>query len=183
MKIFITSLLAIVLLAGCTLLGSNWTIDVDLTEEEQQELEATVKEYEDKIKNYEPGPIFNTPEPSIPLWIELARAQKNLGHLGDALKTYEKAKKIYPRSQAIENNIGRLYEKAKEYEKAVEQYLYVYEEFQDPGYLYDITWIYIEIKDRKNAEKYFNAWQLATKKTDNQTQQAIKKLREEEEAE
>jgi tetratricopeptide (TPR) repeat protein len=173
-------LLAVLFLSGC--IKSNWRIDVDLTEEELQETKAKVEEYIDKTKNYRPGEDYTTPEPPIPFWVELARAQEKLGNLGDALKTYEKAKEIYSRSQAIEHNIGRLYEKAGEYKKAIEQYLYIVEEFQKDGYLYDVTWAYIKAKDRQNAEKYFNAWQLATQKTDTQTQQAIKKLREEEKA-
>ena len=177
-SLFLTALF----LAGCTI-NSNWTIDVDLTEEEREKWEDTVVEFKEKIKNYQPGDEeFETPQAPIPYYIDLARAQDNLGRLGDALKTYQKAKKIYLHSQAIENNIGRLYEKAGEYEKAVEQYLYVAEEFQEPKYYYDITWVYIKTKDRKNAEKYFNVWQLATQKTDMQTQRAIKELREEEKA-
>ena len=169
------SLLAVLFLTAC---NNGWTIDVDLEEEERTQLEQTVTEYKGKIRNYEPDEVFNTPEPPIPFWVELARAQEKLGYLGKAMKTYEEAEEIYPRSQAIENNIGRLYEKAGEYEKAVEQYLYISEEFQAPKYLYDVTWVYIKAKDRKNAEKYFNAWQLAVQKTDTQTQEAIKELRE-----
>ena len=179
MKNFILSLLAIIFLTGC--FNFNWTVDTDLTDAEHQKYKDTILEYKGKIKNYEPADEFATPEPPIPYWVELARAQEGLGKLGDALKTYEDAKEIYQRSQAIEHNIGRLYEEAKEYEKAVEQYLYIVEEFQNDAYLYDITWAYIRAKDRQNAEKYFNAWQLALQKTDGQTQQAIKKLRDAEE--
>ncbi|MBN2095905.1 tetratricopeptide repeat protein [Candidatus Peregrinibacteria bacterium] len=179
-KKLISLFLTTLFLAGC--LQSGWTVKVDLTDEERQEVQATVTEYKDKIKNYEPDEVFFTPDPPIPFWVELARAYETLGQLGDALDTYEKAKDYYPRSQAIENNIGRLYEKAGKYEEAVEQYLYVAEEFQEPKYYYDITWVYIKAKDRKNAEKYFNIWQLATQKTDGQTQRAIKDLREEEKA-
>ncbi len=175
----ITLFLAVLFLTGC--FNFNWTIDVDLTEEQRQKYKDTILEIGEKIKNYEPTDEFTTPEPPIPYWMELARSQKGLGRLGDALKTYEKAKEIYGRSQAIEHNIGRLYEDAKEYKKAVEQYLYITEEFQNDAYLYDITWVYIKAEDRKNAEKYFNAWQLAMQKTDEQTQLAIKKLRETEE--
>ncbi len=179
-KKFISLFLATLFLAGC--IQSGWTVKVDLTDEERQQAEATVAEYADRIKHYEPDEIFNTPEPPIPFWVELARAYEKLGKLGDALDTYEKAKKIYTRSQAVEHNIGRLYEKAGKYEDAVNQYLYIAEEFQEPKYYYDITWVYIKAKDRKNAEKYFNVWQLATQRTDNQTQQAIKDLRAEEKA-
>ncbi|MBU1018135.1 tetratricopeptide repeat protein [Patescibacteria group bacterium] len=176
----ISLLLAVLFLSGC--LQTDWTVKVDLTDEEKQETQATIADYKDKIKNYEPDDVFFTLDPPIPFWVELARAYESLGQLGDALDTYEKAKTYYPRSQAIENNIGRLYEKAEKYEKAVEQYLYVAEEFQEPKYYYDITWVYLKAKDRKNAEKYFNIWQLATQKTDGQTQRAIKDLREEEKA-
>ena len=54
------------------------------------------------------------------------------------------------------------------------------DEYYEDKYLYDITWAYIRGKERKPAEKYFNLWQLKFQKTDEQTQQAIKKLREEE---
>lgn len=174
--------LMVLLLAGCTL-GSQWKIKVDLSPEEKQELETKLTEYEDRIKTYQPGDEdFTTPDAPIPYWVDLARAQEDLGQLKNALSTYLKAQKIYPRSQAIENNIGRLYEKAGEYEKAIEQYLYMSEEFQAPQYLYDITKVYIQLKDRKNAEKFFNAWQLGTQRTDEQVQRAIKALRDEEKA-
>jgi len=169
---------ALLLLSACTRLN----IDVDLTDEQRQQYERTVAEFEFKIKNYQPDDRFETPEAPIPFWVELAVAQENLGRLDDALRTYTKAQKIYPRSQAIENNIGRLYEKAGLREKAIEQYLYVADEFQDPRYYRDITKLYIELKDRRNAEKYFNVWQLATRQTDTEIQQEIKQLREEEKA-
>lgn len=163
-------------LTACT---GNWTLDVDLSEEQRKQLESAVAEFQFKIKNYEPDAIFYTPEPPIPFWVELARAQEGLGKLKDALKTYQDAQLIYPRSQAIENNLGRLYEKAQDYEKAAQQYLHVYEEFKDKDYLNDVTRVYIKAKDLVNAEKYFNAWKLETKDFDSALEQSLEKLREE----
>lgn len=177
MKTIIKFSIFIVVLFFLTACQSSWKIDVDLTAAEREQYEQNIVDFKLKIKNFDPE---NTSDTTIPFYVEVGRAQENLGQLGDALKTYQKAKKIYPRSQAIENNIGRLYERVGEYEKAVEQYLYIAEEFQEPRYIYDVTWVYIKTKDRKNAEKYFNIWQLTTQKTDLKTQQAIKKLRKEE---
>lgn len=170
--------LGTLLLTGC--LGGKWNVDVDLTEDEIKWLDAKVIEFSLKIKNYEPTEKITTPDPPLPYWLELARSYENLGKLGKALDTYEDAREFYSRSQAIENNVAKIYEKAGEYEKAVEQYQHLVEEFQEDKYLRNITKIYIELKDRKTAEKYFNLWQLATQSTDAQIQNEIKKLREEE---
>lgn len=172
--------LGTLLLTGC--FGGKWNIDVDLTEDEKKWQEAKVAEFSLKIKNYEPNEEFTTPDPPLPYWLELARSYENLGKLGKALDTYEKASKIYSRSQAIENNMAKIYQKAGEYEKAVEKYQYLVESYQEDKYLRDITKIYIELKDRKTAEKYFNLWQLATQSTDAAIQSQLKKLREEEKA-
>lgn len=179
MKKISLALIAVFLLSACT---GKWNKPAEITQELKKQYETTVAEFEFKIKNYQPDDVFNTPEPPIPFWVELARAQEGLGLFGDALETYEKAKEIYPRSEAIENNIGRIYEAVGEYEMAVAQYQYIFETFQDSDYLYDIARVYIDAKDRKNAEKFFNAWQLANQTTDAKMQQDIKKLREEEKA-
>lgn len=176
-KIFLITLASIIFLTAC---GQNWVVDVDLSDEQRAEYEQQLKENDELIKNYKPESEESSPYAPFDAYIDKAKAQTYLGYLGDAVKTYKEALKFYPQSRAIENNLGRIYEQVGEYELAIQQYQYMVDHFNDSGYLYDITWVYIKIKDRKNAEKYFNAWQLAFQTTDEQTQQAIKKLREEE---
>ncbi len=81
------------------------------------------------------------------------------------------------------NNLGRLYEKTEQYDKAVAIYERIISEYFDYDYLRDITWAYIRAGDRKQAENYFNAWQLQEQTTDTGIQKAIQKLREAEAAE
>ena len=113
-------------------------------------------------------------------YISLSKAYEELGEMGKAIGVYTDVLDSGVKTKAIINNLGRLYEKVDEYDLAIEQYQRLINEYFDNNYLYDITWAHIHAKNRKEAEKYFNAWQLEFHKTDTQTQQAIKKLREEE---
>ena len=163
----------IMVLGACT---SGYNVSVNLGEEEKKSIEADIIKQQDDIKNYkaEDGSI---PSASI---ISLALDYEKMGKLGKAISLYESWLKKGYRAFALINNLGKLYEKVGETDKAVEQYLRLINEYQEDRYLYDITWAYINGKDRRNAEKYFNLWQLKFSKTDEQTQTAIKKLREEE---
>lgn len=146
--------------------------------EEIQEVKSEISSLKEEIANFVPG------DAKIP-WeaiIGLAKAHEELGELGKAIKVYEDVLDDGHRAKAIFNNLGRLYEKTEQYDKAVAIYQRINDEYFDHDYLYDITWAYIRAGDRKSAEKYFNAWQLEFHKTDLQTQQAIKKLREAEKA-
>lgn len=166
--------IAIILLTGC----NSYKIDVDLTSEEIRAVQSKISSYKEKIANFVPD------DAKIP-WQEiigLAKAHEELGELGKAIKVYEDVLDDGHRAKSIFNNLGRLYEKTEQYDMAVAIYQRINDEYFDHDYLYDITWAYIKAGDRKSAEKYFNAWQLEFQKTDLQTQQAIKKLREEEKA-
>jgi len=174
-RLFIIGL-AVFLLAGC----NNYKIEVDLTPEEVDKYETQVKSLKEAIANFVPDP-----EDALIAWaeiIDLADAYTELGELGKAIKVYEDVLDEGHKTKAILNNLGRLYEKVEEYDKAVVMYQRLNDEYFDHDYLYDITWAYIRAGDRKTAEKYFNAWQLEFHKTDEQTQRAIKKLREAEKA-
>lgn len=168
-KFLLLLLLPVFVLTAC---HSTYKKDVDLTEEEITELRQVVKEnkailgsIDGKITKYEP--VFR-----------LARAYEKLGELGRAINVYEDVIESGAKNSALFNNLGRLYEKVEDYDSAIEMYQRNIDEFVQQKYLYDITWAYIRSGDRKNAEKYFNAWQLEFEKTDEQTQQAIAKLRE-----
>ena len=161
----------ILALAGC----NNYKVEVDLTPERVQEFQSEIETLRDEIANF-------TSEDGSIAWraiIDLASDYEKLGQLGEAIQVYEEGLDNGDKTKAILNNLGRLYEKIDQYEKAVAMYQRINDEYFDHDYLYDITWAYIRAKDRKNAEKYFNAWQLEFHKTDLQTQEAIKKLREE----
>jgi tetratricopeptide (TPR) repeat protein len=166
----------VLLLAGCKLGG--YKVDVDLTPEKADEIQTEIESLKQAIKDYVPNETDG-----LIAWreiIELAKAYENLGELGEAIKVYEDVLADGYKTKSVLNNLGRLYEKTEQYDKAIAVYQQINDEYIDHGYLYDITWAYIRAGDRKNAEKYFNAWQLEFKKTDEQVQQAIKKLREQE---
>lgn len=179
-KKYLSFILALFVLTGC--LGGLKSIDVDLSEADRVKWETDIVKWSDKIKNYEPTDKLTTPQAPVAYYVKLAYAYEQLGQLNKSFNIYQDGREFYTRSQAFENNIAKLYEKAGEYEKALEQYLYLSEEFQETKYLRNMVKIFIEIKDRKNAEKYFNLWQLSTQSTDLQIQQQIKALREEEKA-
>ena len=164
-----------VFLAGC----HSYKVQVDLSKDEVKELHSRIDEMKEQIADYVPGENGTIAWQAI---IELSRSYESLGELGKAIRVYEDVLDDGNKTKAILNNLGRLYEKTEQYEKAVAMYQRISDEYFDHGYLYDITWAYIHAGDRKNAEKYFNAWQLEFQKTDEQTQQAIKKLREAEKA-
>lgn len=173
MKKLILLILVALLLTACQ---AKWQIDVDLTPEKRAEILAEIKEVKITIQEQ----IRETEKAGYMAYVNLARAYEKLGNLGTAIKIYTDAIADGMHSSAVYNNLGRLYEKVGEYDLAVEQYQILVDKFMENRYLYDITWAYIRAKDSKNAEKYFNAWQLETQATDENTQKAIRKLREEE---
>jgi len=159
----------------------SYKVDVDLTDEQIEEVKGRVDSLKAEIEAFVPTELGA----SIP-WqsmIELSRAYEEMGELGKALKVYEDAYEQGEWTKSMLNNLGKLYEKTEQYDKAVVIYQRIIDEYFDRDYLYNITWAYIRAGERKEAEKYFNAWQLEFNKTDEQTQQAIKKLREAEKAE
>ena len=174
MKKLLISITAIFLLTAC---GSRWDVDVDLTPEETQAIKTEIQSLKTEIQNFVPP---TSGEIAWRQYIDLSQAYEKIGQMDNAIKVYTDVLDSGVKTKAIIHNLGRLYEKVEEYDLAVEQYQCLIDEYFDNNYLYDITWAYIRAKNRKEAEKYFNAWQLEFKKTDSQTQQAIKKLREEE---
>ena len=167
--------LGALLLVSC---ANNYTIEVDLTDEERAVILEQIEASKESIANYD-GSEGYFPYLDI---IDLARSYEALGEIGKAIDLYEDYVNQGAVGQAIYNNLGRLYEKTENYERAIAMYQRIVDELYDTDYLYDITWAYIRAGDRKSAEKYFNAWQLELNKTDEQTQQALKKMREAENA-
>lgn len=162
------------LLTAC---GSKWQVEVDLTPEQRQAIEASIKELKKSLKNVE-----DPTEASSQEIIDLARAYQQLGDMKSAIDLYESYIKKGRVRQVMLHNLGRLYEEVKEYDLAVEQYQHIIDKYFDNNYLYDITRAYIRAEERKKAEKYFNAWQLEFHTTDEQIQQLIKRLRAKEKA-
>ncbi len=173
-RLFIIGFSAL-LLAGC----NSYKIDVDLSSDEIKNIKADIESLKVKLDNYV---AKDEGEIAWAQTIDLARAYKKLGEIGKAIKVYEDVLEDGHTTQSILNNLGRLYESTEQYDKAVVMYQRLNDEYFDHDYLYDITWAYIKAGERKLAEKYFNAWQLEFNKTDEQTQRAIKKLREAEKA-
>ena len=172
-----TKLLAIILIISfLTACGSKYKVSVTLTPEEKAAISTEINDLKQKIKDYD------TSDGTIawPEIIQLAGDYEKLGDLSKAVDAYKEWLDKGFKTKAIIHNLGRLYEKTGEVELAVAQYKRLIEEYFDNDYLYDITWAYINGKQRKEAEKYFNLWQLKFQKTDEQTQEAIKKLRDEE---
>ena len=168
---------ALTVLAGC----SSYDEKVDLTAEQREALQAEIIAQEEAIANFDPEEADRV-YPDLEV-ISLARAYQQLGKNGKAIQIYEDFIDEDHNARNLLNNLGKLYEKVGETEKAVEYYQLIMDTYYEPQYLYDITWAYIRGGDRKMAEKYFNAWQLEFHTTDDQTQQAIKRLREKEKEE
>ena len=165
--------LSALLLTAC----NTYKIEVDLPVDEIADIKSEIDLIKKEIADFSPTDGATIAWAEI---IDLARAYESLGEIGKAIKVYEDVLNDGHVTKAILNNLGRLYEKTEQYGEAIAMYERIDEEYFDHDYLYDITWAYIKAGDRKSAEKYFNAWQLEFQKTDEQTQQAIKKLREKE---
>lgn len=165
--------------------SSKYKVKVDLTPEEVSATKAEIVDLKEKIKNFkgEPGEI-----PGLQI-IALAKAYEKMGDLKTPINIYKDwLGREGVRAKSFLNNLGRLYEQVGEVELAVGLYQKLIDDYMDSDYLYDITWAYIRaaqnatgkqaVEYRKLAEKYFNAWQLDKQRTDDQTQQEIKKLRD-----
>jgi tetratricopeptide (TPR) repeat protein len=184
-KITLVGILSLMVLSAC---GSKWNVKVDITPEERAAAQTEITDMKTAIQNFK-GPEGEIPNLEI---ARLAKAYEKLGDRKSAIDLYNSWLKGNVRTKTIINNLGRLYEQVGETELAVKQYQRIIDEYFDTDYLYDITWAYIhaaqastgkvELDFRKKAEKYFNIWQLEKKKTDDQTQTAIKGLREKEAA-
>ena len=181
-KIALALAIALVL-SAC---GSKWNVKVDLKPEEAKALQTKIQETKVAIRDFQ-GKLPDFPSDEI---VVLAESYAKLGNMKEAIGTYKKWIDDGHKTKAMINNIGRLYDRVGETELAVKQYQRLVDEYLDTSYLYDITWSYIKAAQatkgkqaldfRKKAEKYFNAWQLDQHTTDNQTQEAIKGLREKE---
>jgi len=169
----------IIILFTCLFLTacqSNWKVETNLTPDERTKIQNEIKTIKITIENQ----TKKDGKGEAMAYVNLARAYEKLGDLKKATDVYKNAISKGLFASSIYNNLGKLYEKVGEYELAIEQYNILISDFVMDRYLYDITWAYIRAKDRKMAEKYFNAWQLALQTTDKATQDAIKKLRDEE---
>ncbi|MBN2087386.1 tetratricopeptide repeat protein [Candidatus Peregrinibacteria bacterium] len=164
---------AIIFLSSC---GFSYKVDVDLSNDEISATKTRISELKDEIKNFE-GSEGQIAADQI---VELARSYMELGELGKAIKVYEDVLAEGHKTLAILNNLGKLYDEVGEYDKAIAMYQRLVDEYFEAKYLRNITWSHIKAGNRKEAEKYFNAWQLEFQKTDEQIQKAIKELREEE---
>ena len=169
-KLISLFLLAFALLSACQPRSFN----PNLSPEEAKAIGQDIAELKEALKT-EKNPDGS---PSHLRLIEMARDYEKLGDINSAIKLYEDYLNDGWRTKAVRNNLGRLYEHQEKYDLAVKQYQTIVDEYNDQEYLYDITWAYIRAENRTEAEKAFNAWQLAFKKTDLQTQQAIQKLRD-----
>ena len=171
-KLTFTILVALIFLSSCS---SKYKVDVDITPERVTELKQSIKDYKQEIAEFKPSDDEIIPFVAIN---EMARAYEELGEYGKAIDLYLSVINEGHSTKALIHNLGRAYEAVGEYDLAVEQYQRIIDEYFDHGYLYDITWAYIRAGNRQGAETYFNEWQLKFRKTDEQVQNEIKKLRE-----
>jgi tetratricopeptide (TPR) repeat protein len=176
MKKIIASLIVFISILSLSACGSKYNVDVDLSDVQREAVKMDMQKMKDAIAAYD------TSDNTIPYGqiITVSKDYEKLGDLDNAIKNYKIWLDKGLKTKSLINNLGRLYEKVGETELAVTQYKRLIDEYQDDSYLYDITWAYINGKKRKEAEKFFNLWQLKFQKTDEQTQQAIIQLRAEE---
>lgn len=158
-----------ILLTSC---GAKYKVDADITPERLAELKQDIKDYKQAIEDYVPKDQEIALEPIV----GLGRAYEEMGDYGKAIDLYLDVLDEHGSSKALIHNLGRDYESVGEYDLAVAQYQKIIDEYFDSGYLYDITWAYIRAGNKQGAEAFFNDWQLKFRKTDEQTQEAIKNL-------
>ncbi|QQR83548.1 tetratricopeptide repeat protein [Candidatus Peregrinibacteria bacterium] len=151
------ALVALMLLTAC---NAEWQKPVNLTPEEKTALEKQIITNRTTLESGALEGISEDTEEALFYWIEIARAYESLGNLKKAAKTYEEARKIYPRSEAIEVNLANVYQQAQLADKAIAQYLNVVEMFHSTKYYNQVAWVYAEQKrDLKKAEFYVTEWQ------------------------
>ncbi len=172
---FIALIIAITALTGC----KSYNLERELDEDKKTFFEIQLEENLKLIAN-PPDFVDEDHPPPYDYYVKAALSADELGKIRLAEDLYLEAMENYPNFEVPYNNLGRLYEELGWYDEAIEQYMVLVEKFGYQRYYFDITWAYIKSEDRKNAEKYFNAWQRAEVTTDENTQEAIKKLREKE---
>ena len=167
-KLFLLLITATLFLSAC-----GKTVEVDLTTDEIKSVKSEISQLKDYISSYKSK---NGEIPNLKI-VELARAYEDIGEIGKAIRVYKDVLDDGFKTRAIINNLGKLYEKSEEYDKAIEMYQLMIDEYFEMRYLRDIVWAHIYAGNRKEAEKYFNAWQLEFHKTDAHIQSEIKKMR------
>jgi tetratricopeptide (TPR) repeat protein len=180
-------LVASALLTGCG--SSKWQVKVDLAPDKIQAIQAEIQKEKEAIKNFKPSEGSVYPDLDV---LTLGNDYEKLGDLKSAADTYKEWLDKGYKSKSLNNNLAHIYDEVGEVDLAVQQYQILVDQYLDNAYYYDITWVYLhaaqkstgsqELEYRKKAEKYFNAWQLAVRQTDNATQDAIKELRAKEAA-
>lgn len=195
--------IALLLLAGC----ANYTVDVNITDEQRAQYEATIVEYKQKIKEWNPNNALvsetaenytdatdNTVGTGYDIEIadsdeldtrvpfsyfgRIALAYENLGELGEALRWYKKGMRLYDVSELAWNNMGRLYDRLGKHKKAVREYQKIINELGFSKYYIDIANSYIKMGDIESAQKAYDQYRLITNFTDTAVEQYIYNLRQ-----
>ncbi|MBI5411744.1 tetratricopeptide repeat protein [Candidatus Peregrinibacteria bacterium] len=178
MKRLVTVLFAVLLLTACAKKQETASqVKISLPPAERAKIETQIAGLEREIQDYHPAKEGDAIYAPVYLFIDLARGYESLGNYPQAIRIYQKALSLHKQAQAVVHNMGRLYEDMGDYPKAVEQYTILIKDYAQTNYWYDVTWAQIRAGKRKEAEKAFNQWQNAFRKTDLQTQTAIKKMK------
>lgn len=171
------------LLGGCT----NDTIEPEgLTPELKTKFEAEVVKWDDLIKHpSRPGATQGSTQqtqegqqtqqqetrPDFNFYINKAIAQERIGKLGDAIRTYEEATKVWGPSVVTYHNLGRIYEKLNDEQKAIEYYLKLVNEYNGDEYYLDIAKAYVKMGNMEKGKENYLFYEKKTGTTDGEYRQ------------
>lgn len=172
-----------ILLGGCT----NYTIEPEgLTPELKTKFESEVTKWDDLIKHpVQSGATQASTQQTQEAqqtqqketrseyinYVNKAVAQERLGRLGDAIKTYEEATKVWGPSVVTYHNLGRIYEKLNDEQKAIEYYQKLTDEFDRTEYYYDIAKAYVKMGNMEKGKENYLFYEKKTGNTDGEYRQ------------
>jgi tetratricopeptide (TPR) repeat protein len=143
----------------------DYTVEVQLTPEQEMEYETNIIEADQKIQEYFQtgqqlsGEIRIKTDPDEQLFINKAMYQKYLGRYNEAIETFQQIFTRYKDSIYALNNLALIYEEVKEYGLAIKLYQKIQEKY--PQYtldaLYKMAQLYTMLGDKEAAgEEYIN---------------------------
>jgi tetratricopeptide (TPR) repeat protein len=132
----------------------NYILPVSITTEKQQELESKVLEFDQKIKDFE-GPVSAD---LMTLFVEKAKAEEDLGRIGDAIQTMKLGIERFQYTIVGWNNIARLYEKVGRYDLAIPILKDLVEQYALLNYNLDIAQDYRKMGDKEQAKEAYQEY-------------------------
>lgn len=163
----------------------DYTVEVQLTPEQEMEYETNIIEADQKIQEYFQtgqqlsGEIRIKTDPDEQLFINKAMYQKYLGRYNEAIETFQQIFTRYKDSIYALNNLALIYEEVKEYKLAIKLYQKIQEKY--PEYtldtLYKMAQLYTMLGDKEAAGEQYIQYEKSGGQRDEGLMEAIRQLK------